>query len=117
MEGVNSVTIIGNVGNVTELQQTNSERKVLNISIATSESFYDSTNTKKGDTQWHNVVLWNNLAELGSRLITRGCLMYIEGKLNYRNKADGTPVTEIVARTIRVITKKITKNGNDNDNE
>lgn len=115
MEGVNSVTIIGNVGNVTELQHTNADKKVLNISIATSESFYDSTNTKKGDTQWHNIVLWNTLADIGSRLIYKGCLLYVEGKLNYRKKTDGTPVTEIVAKSIRVLSKKMMQNGDDSE--
>lgn len=111
MEGVNSVTVIGNVGNVTELQVTNSNNKVLNVSIATSETFYDSINNKRTETQWHNIVLWNSLAEIGSKLIQKGCLLYVEGKLNYRKKSDGTPVTEIVAKSIRVLTKKILKDG------
>lgn len=106
MDGVNSVTIIGNVGNITELQRTNNDKKVINIAIATSETYYDSTNNKKAETQWHNIVLWNNLAEIGSKYIFKGCLLYIEGKLNYRKRQDGSPITEIVAKTIRVLNKK-----------
>lgn len=112
MDGVNTVTIIGNVGNITELQKTNNDKKVINISIATSETFYDSTNNKKADTQWHNIVLWNSLAEVGSKFIFKGCLLYIEGKLNYRKRQDGSSITEIVAKSIRVLNKK---NGSTDD--
>ena len=107
MDGVNIVTIIGNVGNITELQSTQNNKKVINISIATSESFFDSANEKKIETQWHNVVLWSNLAEIGSKFIHKGTLLYVEGKINYRKKADNTSYTEIVARNIRVLSKKI----------
>jgi|LakMenEpi03Aug12_release.lakeMendotaPanAssembly.Ray.scaffolds.fasta_scaffold28424_10 single-strand DNA-binding protein len=113
MDGVNLVTIIGNVGNITDLHVTNNDKKVINISIATSESFYDSANNKKAETQWHNIVLWNSLAEIGHKFIFKGCLLYIEGKLNYRKKQDGTSITEIVAKSIRVLSKRI--NGSDNE--
>ena len=106
MDGVNSVTIIGNVGNITEVFVTNSNKKVVNISIATSESYYDVTNSKKTETQWHNIVLWNTLAEIATKFITKGCLIYVEGKLNYRRKQDNSSVTEIVAKSIRVLSKK-----------
>jgi single-strand DNA-binding protein len=106
MDGVNAVTIIGNVGNITEIHTTSNEKKVVNISIATSETFYDSSNTKKAETQWHNIVLWNSLAEIGSKYIFKGCLLYVEGKLNYRKRNDGNVATEIVAKTIRVLNKK-----------
>lgn len=113
MDGVNLVTIIGNVGNITDLHLTNNDKKVINISIATSESFYDSANNKKAETQWHNIVLWNSLAEIGSKFIFKGCLLYIEGKINYRKRQDGTSITEIVAKSIRVLSKK----NNESDNE
>jgi len=106
MDGVNAVTIIGNVGNITEMFVTNSNKKVVNISIATSESYFDVTNTKKSETQWHNIVLWNTLAEIATKFITKGCLVYVEGKLNYRKKQDNSTVTEIVAKSIRVLSRK-----------
>jgi single-strand DNA-binding protein len=106
MDGVNSVTIIGNVGNITDIQITSGDKKVVNISIATSESFYDADKNKKGDTQWHNIVLWNSLAEIGSKFIFKGCLVYVEGKINYRKKTDGSNIAEIVAKSIRVLSKK-----------
>jgi len=105
MNGVNNVTLIGNVGYISSFT-TSTNKKVLNISVATTEKFYSQIrDEKKSDTQWHSVVLWNKLCELGERLITKGCLVYIDGRISYRKKDDGTMVAEIIAKNIRVLSK------------
>jgi single-strand DNA-binding protein len=104
MNGINNVTIIGNVGNVSEIINVNSGRFVT-LSIATTEYFSNLNNEKKSKTLWHSVVLWNNMSEL-VKMIEKGDLIYVEGRLNYREKPnDNSRYTEIVAKTIRVLKK------------
>jgi single-strand DNA-binding protein len=105
MIGINNVTIIGNVGIISDVLKTNSGNKFLNLMIATTESYYSSSKEKKTNTQWHNVILWNNMAELKS-VFSKGDLVYVEGRINYRKKSTNEIFTEIVAKNIRVLSKK-----------
>lgn len=112
MIGVNNVTIIGNVGIISDVLKTNSGNKFLNLMIATTESYYSSSKEKKTNTQWHNVILWNNMAELKS-VFSKGDLVYVEGRINYRKKSTNEIFTEIVAKNIRVLSKKNHYNSNE----
>ena len=105
MDGVNLVTLIGNVGNISEVYHTNKNNKIVTLSLATTERYYDSENNKKNETQWHHVVFWNNLADICSKLIQKGSTIYVEGKLNYKKKADNSMITEITAKSVRVLFK------------
>jgi len=104
MDGINNVTIIGNIGSVGEIT-TLVSGQLVTLSVATTEQFTNSNSEKKSKTSWHNVVLWNNMAEL-SKMIQKGDLIYVEGRLNYREKTINetrTFFTEIVAKTIRIL--------------
>jgi len=105
MIGINSVTIIGNIGSISEVMSTNNGAKFVNLVVATTESYYTLSKEKKTNTQWHNVVLWNNMTEL-HKIFSKGDLIYIEGRLNYRKKSVSDIFTEIVAKNIRVLSKK-----------
>lgn len=104
MIGINSVTIIGNIGTITEIRTTSNGAKFVNVSVATTEIFHSLNSEKKSDTQWHNVVLWNNMTEL-HKIMKKGDLLYVEGKINYRKKTNQV-FTEIVAKNIRVLNKR-----------
>lgn len=104
MDGINNVTIIGNIGSVGEIT-TLVSGQLVTLSVATTEQFTNSNSEKKSKTSWHSVVLWNNMAEL-SKMIQKGDLIYVEGRLNYREKIINetrTFFTEIVAKTIRIL--------------
>ena len=106
MNGVNNVTIIGNVGNVSDVINVNGG-KLVTISIATTEQFQNINKEKKTNTQWHSVVLWNSMSDLSS-MIEKGDLLYVDGRLNYRVKNNENcpeKYTEIVAKTIRILRK------------
>jgi single-strand DNA-binding protein len=105
MIGINSVTIIGNIGTISDVLTTSNGGKFVNLTIATTETFFSASKEKKTNTQWHNVVLWNNLAEL-NKIISKGDLIYVEGRLNYRKKSPTQIFTEIVAKNIRVLNRK-----------
>lgn len=106
MIGINNVTIIGNVGTISEIYTANNNNnKFVNLTVATTETFVTSEKEKKSNTQWHNVVLWNNMTQL-HKMLAKGDLIYVEGRLNYRKKQEKEIFTEIVAKTIRVLSKK-----------
>jgi len=105
MIGINSVTIIGNIGTVSDVMTTTNGARFVNLTIATTETYYSSSNEKKSNTQWHNVVIWNNMAEL-QKMLSKGDLIYVQGRLNHRKKTPTQFFTEIVAKNIRVLNKK-----------
>jgi len=105
MIGINSVTIIGNIGTISEIHTTTNGARFVNLTIATTETYYSGNNEKKNNTQWHNVIIWNNMCEI-HKLLNKGDLVYIEGRLNYRKKADAVIFTEIVSKNFRILNRK-----------
>ena len=105
MTGINSVTIIGNIGKISDIMTTSDGSRFVNLSIATTETYYSANNEKKSNTQWHHVVLWNNITELQKMLSTFD-LVYVEGRLNNRKKSPTQFFTEIVAKKIRILSLK-----------
>jgi single-strand DNA-binding protein len=105
MIGINSVTIIGNIGTISDIMTTTNGARFVNLTIATTETYYSANNEKKSNTQWHNVVIWNNMTEL-QKMLSKGDLIYIEGRLNHRKKSVTQFFTEIVAKNIRILNRK-----------
>jgi single-strand DNA-binding protein len=105
MVGINNVTIIGNIGKISDVMTTTNGSRFINMTIATTETYYSVNKEKKSNTQWHNVIFWNNMTEL-NKIISKGDLLYIEGRLNYRTKADNQIFTEIVAKNYRILNRK-----------
>jgi single-strand DNA-binding protein len=105
MIGVNNVTIIGNIGTISEILETSNGAKFVNLTVATTEVYFTLAKEKKTNTQWHNIVLWNSMSDL-QRILSKGDLIYIEGRLNYRKKSSTEVFSEIVAKNIRVLNKK-----------
>lgn len=98
---LNRASLIGNVGKDPEIRITQSGNKVANFSIATSESWKDkTTGEKKEKTDWHNIVVWGNLADIVEKYVSKGDKLMVEGKLSTRKwqHADGSDrySTEIV---------------------
>jgi single-strand DNA-binding protein len=105
MIGINNVTIIGNVGTISEVMTNTNGTKFVNLLVATTESFTNVAKEKKTNTQWHNIVLWNTMTEL-QKMLSKGDLLFVEGRLNYRKKSPTHIFTEIVAKNIRILSKK-----------
>lgn len=103
---VNKVILIGNLGNDPEIKTMQSGDKVVNLSIATSESWKDkATGERKENTQWHRVVIFNQgLVNVCENYIKKGSKLYIEGQLETRSwEQDGQKkyTTEVVLRPYR----------------
>jgi single-strand DNA-binding protein len=99
--GLNKVMIIGRLGRDPEMRYTPSGRPVTTFSVATSRSWNTSEGGRRTETEWFNVVAWSNLAEICKQHLSKGRLVYIEGRLQTRQWDDPEgnkhSSTEIVA--------------------
>ncbi len=86
--GLNKVMIIGKLGRDPEMRYTPSGRPVTTFSIGTSRSWNTAEGEKRVETEWFNVVAWNNLAEICKQYLTKDRLVYIEGRLQNRHWED-----------------------------
>ena len=104
---VNKVILVGNLGADPEIRRLNSGDPVVNIRIATSESWRDkNSGERKEKTEWHNVVIFNdNLAKVAEQYLKKGMKVYVEGQLQTRKWQDQTGndryTTEIVLQKFR----------------
>jgi single-strand DNA-binding protein len=87
---VNKVTLIGNLGKDPEVRNTQAGMKIVNLRIATSESWNDKASGERQErTEWHSVVIMNDrLADVAERFLRKGSKVYVEGKLQTRKWTD-----------------------------
>lgn len=104
---VNKVILIGNLGRDPEVRSLNDGSKVVNLRIATSESWRDrATGERKERTEWHSVVIFNeNLGKVAENYLRKGTKIYVEGQLQTRKWTDQQGqdryTTEIVLQRYR----------------
>ena len=86
MAGVNKVILVGNLGKDPEVRQLPSGEPVVNLSVATSESWRDkNSGERKEKTEWHRVVIFNeNIAKVAEKYLKKGSKVYLEGQLQTR---------------------------------
>ena len=108
-QGINRVTLIGNVGNEPIVHTFDTDKSIVKISLATSES-YEVSGEKVTDTQWHNVVFFNGLANIAKKYLVKGNKVYIEGKLKthkWVDKEGGDRIsTEIIASEMQILSSR-----------
>ena len=80
-EGLNRVMLLGNLGADPELRYTQSGQAVLNMRLATTESYLDRNKVRQERTDWHNVVLWGKRGEALAKFLTKGTTIFVEGGL------------------------------------
>jgi len=107
MAGVNKVIIVGNLGRDPEVKSFPNGGKVVNLRLATSETWKDKqSGEKKERTEWHSVAIFNEgLAKIAEQYLRKGSTVYIEGQLETRKWQDQSGAdkytTEIVLRQFR----------------
>lgn len=107
MAGVNKVIIVGNLGRDPEVRSFQNGGKVVNLNIATSETWRDkASGERKERTEWHRVSILNEaLGKIAEQYLRKGSTVYIEGQLETRKWTDQAGVekftTEIVLRPFR----------------
>ena len=101
---VNKVILVGNIGNKPEGRYTPSGTSTATFSVATNETWINNEQEKKDHTEWHNIVVWNKLADFSTEYLQKGQLIYVEGKLQTRTYKDKDDIqhwkTEVVASII-----------------
>jgi len=104
---VNKAILIGRLGKDPEMRFTQNGRPVTNFSIATNENWTDQAGERQERTEWHRIVTWGKLAENCAKLLSKGKLVFIEGRLQTRSwdDRDGNKryTTEIVANTMQIL--------------
>jgi single-strand DNA-binding protein len=80
-EGLNRVMLLGNLGADPELRYTQAGKAVLNMRLATTESYLDANKVRQERTDWHNVVLWGKRGEALAKFLTKGSTIFVEGGL------------------------------------
>jgi single-strand DNA-binding protein len=106
--GINKVILVGNLGQDPETRAMPSGKAVTNVRIATSDSWRDKqTGEQKEQTEWHNVVFFDRLAEIAAEYLRKGSQVYIEGRLRTRKWQDKSGndryTTEIVANEMQML--------------
>lgn len=107
---INKITLIGHLGADPEIRTLDSGVMVGRFSLATNDNYKDKDGNWQERTDWHNVIVWRDLAERAQRILKKGSLAFVEGKVSYRKYTaqDGQEkyVTDIVANTFRLLEKR-----------
>jgi single-strand DNA-binding protein len=87
---VNKVILVGNLGRDPEVRSTQDGAKIVQLSLATSESWNDRASGERRErTEWHRVVIFNErLAEVAEKYLHKGSKLYVEGQLQTRKWQD-----------------------------
>lgn len=106
MAGLNKVCLLGNLGDDPEVRSLNNGGEVVNLRLATSETWKDRDGAKQERTEWHRVVIFNeNLAKVAKSYLRKGSKVYLEGQLQTRRWQDQSGAdrysTEIVLQRFR----------------
>ena len=105
---VNKVILIGNLGQDPEVRSTQSGSVVTTFSLATSRRWNDADGHRQEQTEWHNVVCFNRIAEVAGQYLARGRQVYVEGRLQTRSWQDRQTGetryrTEIVCENLQML--------------
>ena len=110
MPSLNKVMIIGNLGSEPEMRFTPKGNPVTSFRVATNRVYTTSDGERKEETEWFSVVTWGRLAEQCNQFITKGRLIYVEGRLHTRTweSQDGQKHfrTEIAANRVTFLDKR-----------
>jgi len=102
----NKVFILGNLTRDPELRTTPTGQSVASFGVATNRVWFDKNRQKQTDVEFHNVVAWGKLAEIVSRYLSKGKLVFIEGRLKTRSWEDQSGQkkykTEIIAERLQL---------------
>jgi single-strand DNA-binding protein len=106
MAGVNKVILVGNLGDDPEARSLNNGGEVVNLRVATSESWKDREGNRQERTEWHRVVIFNeNLGKVAKSYLRKGSKVYLEGQIQTRKWQDQSGAdrysTEIVLQRFR----------------
>ena len=114
MAYLNSVNLIGAVGNDPEVRTLQGGAKVASFRLATTERYKDRDGNQKEQTEWHSITVWNGKADFVEKYVKKGNNLFISGKLSTRQWTDQSGnkryTTEVVADNIQMLDRKPKEN-------
>ena len=117
---LNRVQLIGRLGADPQMRYTSSGVAVTSFSVATNRQWQGKDGTQQEETDWHTVVAWDKLAQICSEHLTKGRLVYIEGRLQnrqYEHEGQTRYKTEIVASDMLILDSRGTTAGDSAQDE
>jgi single-strand DNA-binding protein len=106
----NSVRLTGFLGADPEIKTIGEKKKLAKVAIATNDSYKNDKGEKIEETQWHNLVMWDRLANLAENYLHKGSEVTVEGKLSSRSYTDKEGVkryvTEVLVSEVLMLGKK-----------
>ncbi len=104
---LNKCMIIGNLGADPEMRYTANGSAVTEFRVAVNRTFTDTSGERKQETEWFRVITWNRLAETCAQYLTKGRLVYVEGRLQTRSWEDQQGqkryTTELIAQEVKFL--------------
>ena len=109
--GINKAVIVGTLGKDPEIRYAENGNAVVNISVATNESWKDrETGEAQERTEWHRIVLFGKLGEIASQYLKKGSQAYFEGKIKTSKWQDQGGIdrytTEIVVNEMEMLGRR-----------
>jgi single-strand DNA-binding protein len=107
---LNKIMLIGNLGKEPEMQVTAEGTPFTRFSLAVNRSYTSSSGEKVEETEWFNIVIWRQLAEICERYLHKGSKVYLEGRLSQRKYTDREGVqrtsVEVIANEMEMLSPK-----------
>lgn len=116
---INKVILVGNLGKDPEVKYLDANKVVARLALATSERYNDKNGNKVENTEWHTLEMWDGLAKIAEKYLTKGSMIYVEGKLKTEEwEKDGVKryTTKIRVTTMNMLGKANVGGGN-SDNQ
>ena len=109
--GINKAVILGTLGKDPEIRYASNGNAVVNISVATNESWRDKqTGEAQEHTEWHRIVIFGKLGEIASQYLKKGAQVYFEGRIKTNKWQDKSGAdrytTEIIANEMQMLGKR-----------
>jgi single-strand DNA-binding protein len=86
--GINKVTLVGNVGETPRFSQLENKLMVAHFPLATNEEYTDKEGKEVKKTEWHKITVWNKRAEIVKNWVKKGDALYVEGKIQTSSYED-----------------------------
>jgi single-strand DNA-binding protein len=107
---MNKIMLIGNLGKDPEMSYTQSGTAVTRFTLAVNRYVKGQSGERKEETEWFNVVAWNQLAETCSNFLRKGQKVYVEGRVQQRKYTDRSGVErnafDVVINEMEMLTPK-----------
>jgi single-strand DNA-binding protein len=108
MRGVNKAIVVGTLGKDPDVKQTAGGSTIVNLSVATNESWMDKQSGQKQErVEWHRIVMFSHLANIAAQYLKKGSQIYIEGRIQTKKWQDQSGQdrysTEIIANEMQML--------------